>query len=546
MNTDLFSETSLSTSSRAVALSQQFNQRKCMLGLYGFLDGLDIASKTLVLFVPLLSTSTLKLWALTDEGFYLSLLFVSSLAIFSTLGNAFNGSKNNVEKTIFRLWQIMRDVIKGVKIAYKGIKNILALTPICSTYDFKPLLLTLSMPLILLFIFNRLVTRYLSNQRKNAQIKNKLRLKSLENLWQVYHLAPEGVLKNTAKQDYLAFVGDAKHKQLETLSQQAQYTLFASSFFETIMNGSYIFMGAAMLAPTSPQAMLFITCVSMAMMLINIISAWHETFEYQIKLQRTKQAFHVACALHDLELALNDLRIAPFNPMITQYALQSVEQKQLVFEKEKSKQDELYKSTYTEAFFIGLRYTVAAHKVIMGALGCMAMVSGLILGTTLTEAVVLACMSFSIVVGLVLCIYAFGEAHRQIPQQNQFIQNQRTAITNQINAIIINTNLPSVHERSMFAQHTKPILLPKRTLLKETEKARACFSGSKKPKHLCEFILLFQNKTEDDRAMGTGAKLLLLFSMICYCVLWWTKAHDKQYPHASNAREPDATPTCAT
>jgi len=535
----------VNNSSRAVALSEQYSQRKLMLGLYGFLDGIDIASKTLALFVPLLSTSTLKIWALTHEGVYLSLMFVASIAVFSTLGNVFNGSQNNIEKTIFRLWQIMRDNIKGAKIAYKGIKNILALMRAWPSHDFKPMLLTFTIPLVLLFIINRLVTRCLSNQRKDAQTSNKALLKTLKNLWKAYNLAPEGVAKNIAKQYYLDFVTDAKRHQIRTQSLLTQYTLFVSSLIETVINGSYMFMGAAMLAPASPQAMLFITCVSITMILINMISAWHEEFEYQIKLQRTEQALHVTCAVHALELALFDLRTATHTHIPITRALQCVKQKQRELLQEKNKQDALHKSTYIEALFISLRYAVATHKAIMGALGCMALVNGLIFGTALTEAIVLVCIGLSITTSILLCVYAFEETRLQITQQNQAIQHQRTAITSQINASIMNTNTPSVHEHSMFSQHTKAIPLAKRTLLKEAEKARACFSGSKKPKHLYEFSLLFQNKPDHDRPIDAGIKFFQLFSMMCYCVLWWAKADDKQYPQASNAREPDIMPASA-
>ncbi|MDF1828376.1 MAG: hypothetical protein P1U39_08875 [Legionellaceae bacterium] len=527
----------MNTSSRAVTLSQQYNQRRCMLSLYGLLDGIDIASKTLVLFAPLFSTHSLRVWALTHEGFYLSLLFVGSISILSTLGNAFNGSKNTMEKTVFRVWQIMRDVIKGAKIAYKAIKNMLALMRIWPIHQAKPILLTLTLPLILLFIMNRLVTRSLGNQRKDAQTSNKALLKKLESLWQAYCLAPEGATQQIAKQHYLAFVRDAKLHQLETQSQLAQCTLFVSSLIEAVINGCYMFMGAAVLTPASPQAMLFITCVSITMILMNIISAWHEEFEHQLKLQRTEQALHVACAVHELELALLDLRTTAPTHTFTTHAPQRVQQKQREFEQEKNKHNALYKSTYVEALLIGLRYAVATHKAIMGALGCMALVSGLMLGTTLTEAVVLACVSLSIIASLALCVYAFEETRLHIIQQDQAIQHQQTAITTQINTMIINTHTPSLHEHSMFTQHTKALPLAKRTLLKEAETIRACFSGSKKPKHLCEFALLFQTKPDHPMQTSTGATCLQLFGMVCYCLLWWLKAHDKQYPQTSSIQE---------
>jgi hypothetical protein len=515
------------TSSRAIALAEHINQRKLMMSLYGFLDGLDIASKTLVLLIPLISTSSLNAWVYTSNGFYLSLLFVTSLAILSAWGNACNGSKNNLEKTTFRFWQSMRDMIKGGKIAHKGIKNILTLTRALPTNNnFKPMLSGLAIPIALIFIVNRLVTRYLSNQRKDAQATNKALRKTLENLWRAYARAPEGAAKHIAKQHYLTFVADTQHHQLETQSQLTQYALFVSSLIETIINGSYVFMGAAMLAPASPEAIMLITCVSMSMLLINIISAWHEEYEHQIKLQQTEQAFHVTCAIHALELSIEVFHATSDN------RLPIVEQKRLALDHEQNKHDVLYKSTDYEALFIGLRYAVATHKAIMGALTFMALLSGLVLGIALTETVVLACMGLSITSMVSLSIYSIKETRHQITQQNHHIQQQRARITSHINDMI-HAYTPSVQTHSIFTQHTKPVPSADRNILKETEKARACFSGSKKPNNLCEFTRRIQNKSDHDMPTSTGSKLLLLLSMTCYCVLWWAKAHDKQYPHES-------------
>ncbi|MDF1684298.1 MAG: hypothetical protein P1U36_06530 [Legionellaceae bacterium] len=542
MNNDIDPQAYESNSSRAIALAQQINQRKLMLSLYGFFDGLDIASKTLVLLMPLISTSALSAWVLTPDGFYLSLMFVTSLAILSAFGNAFNGSKNNIEKSIFRFWQSMRDTIKGGKIAHKAVKNILALTRVLSAdANLKPMILALAVPIALLFITNRFVTRYLSNQRKDAQSTNKALLKTLENLWAIYANAAEGTAKEITKQNYLDFVANAQHHQIATQSQLTQYTLFVSSFIETMINGNYVFMGAALLAPASPEAVIFITCVSMTMLLINIISAWHEERENQIKRQRTEQVFHVACAVHALQLSLESLHTLQSNHFTINSQLQIIEQKRLALEHEHNKQDALYKSTFGEALFVGLRYTVAAHKAIMGALVFMTLLSGLLLGAALTESIVLGCMGLSITAMISLSIYSFEETRQKITRQNQYIQQQRTQITSHVNQMI-HTNMPSVHSHSMFTQHTKPPLLGERNILKETEKARACFSGSKKPNNLCEFVLRMQGKSEHDMPTSPGAKLLLLFSMTCYCVLWWAKAHDKQYPAGSNLREVHATP----
>jgi len=521
------------TSSRAIALADHINQRKLMLSLYGFLDGLDIASKTLVLLIPLVSASILNAWVFTSSGFYLSLMFITSLAILSAFGNACNGSKNDIEKAVFRFWQSMRDMIKGGKIAHKAIKNILTFTRALPTdNNLKPMLLALAIPIALIFIVNRLLTRYLSNQRKDAEATNKAFLKALENLWTTYARAPEGAAKHITKQDYLNFVADAQHHQLETHSQLTQYALFVSSFIETIINGSYVFMGAAMLAPASPEAIMFITCVSMGMLLINIISAWHEEYEHQIKPQRTEQAFHVACAVHALEFSIEALHAPSSYHVTTDSRLQCVELKRLALEHEQNKHDALYKSTFVEALLIGFRYAVATHKAIMGALAFMALLSGLILGVALTETVVLVCMGLSITAMVCLSIYSIEETRQQITRQNRHIQQQRTHITSHINAMI-HTHAPSLHSHSMFTQHTKPAPLAERNILKETEKARACFSGSKKPNNLCEFILRIQNKSENIMPTSAGSKLLVLLSIACYCLLWWAKAHDKQYPHES-------------
>ncbi len=516
-------------SSRAVMLAHQIHHRKLLLGLYGFLDGLDIASKTLVLITPLILTTTFEIWVQTPEGFYLSLIFIASLALLSACGNTFNGSKNKIEKTIYRFWQCLRDPIKGGKIASKGIKNIRFLTHALITHDLNLIISFMTMPIILLFMINRILNRYIGNQRKDFQEKNTALLCALENKWKALEKIREGKSKEAAMHDYLNFVTDAKNHQLKSQSQLTQFTLFISSFIETVINGTYLFMGTAALVPSSPIAILLVACVSMTMLVLNIFSAWHEELENQKKLQRTEQVFHVACAVHALERSLADAN-APSNRKNIHHFIRMIEHKRLALEDEQNKHDDLYRNSFFEAFFVGLRYAIGAHKAIIGGLAFMALLSSLILGTALPEIIVLACMGLSVVASIALNVYAFEETRLHITQQNHHIQKQRKEINTHINNRI-KMDITSIGSHSIFAQHTKPAPLPKRSILKEIEKARSYFSGSKKPKTLFELFLILQGESEYEMSNSPLSQALLLMSIMFYGFLWLEKARSKQSEH---------------
>ena len=305
-----------------------------------------------------------------------------------------------------------------------------------------------------------------------------------------------------------------------------QLTFFLSNFIETVINGTYMFMGAAVLVPSSPGAIFFVACVSMTMLLLNILSAWHEEFEYQIRLQRTGQAFHVACAVHALELSLAE------NP------IQNAKHKRLELEREHNKHYALYKSSVFESIFVGLRYAVGTHKAIMSGIFFTTLLSSTMLGAVLPEIIVLTCMGFSVVASMALCVYAVYETLQHVKNQEEHIQQQKEEITAHV-AARINDNTPSVTSHSMFTHNTKPVPLAERTIMKEIEKARSRFAGSRKPKKLLEFILIMQGKSEQEVSDSSSSPLLLLFSMTCYCLLWGEKTHNKQYgPDSHDFSEP--------
>ena len=508
-------------SSRAIELAHQINQRKLLLGLYGLLDGLDIASKTLAILVPLLSTISLDAWALTPEGYYLSLLFVLSIATLSALGSIFNGSKNNLEKTISRFWQSLRDPLKGGKVAGKAIKNILFLAHTLAAHDISATMSPLTMPIILFFMANRIFSRAMGNQRKDFQETNKALLRALEHAWEVWDNAPEGLEKSIAKNHYLNFVTEAKNNQLKSHSDTQKITLFVSNFIETLINATYMFLGTAALVPSSPACMMFVTCVSIAMLFANLLSAWHEEHEYQIKLQRTEQAFHVACAMHELERSLTDKRIAFVGP------------KHLELKHEQDKYHALYKSSVFEAIFVGLRYAVGTHKAIMGGLFFVAVLSSLILGAALPETLVVVCIGLSAVASIALSMYSVEETRQHSQKQDRYIHQQDQAITQHI-ADRLSDTTSATNPHHFFMKHTKSVPLKERTLLKEAEKARSCFAGSRKPKKLLDFCMKMQGVAEYDVDDAPQSRLLLGFGVVCYCLIWWDKAHIKQYGNESS------------
>lgn len=160
---------------------------------YGFLDTLNLAPKMLELFYETThdmkdhaaATADMYDWLRTPDGIIASTLSIIPLAGVSAFANYFFPSKIASEKAIYRIWQMIRDAVKGIKNAVRGVKSGISAIRLLTIQNFAYLLMPVGFLLGFISAGNRIWNRCMTNARKDMQDDNDAIIKALDE-WGTY------------------------------------------------------------------------------------------------------------------------------------------------------------------------------------------------------------------------------------------------------------------------------------------------------------------------------------------------------------------------
>lgn len=152
-------------------------------GAYGFFDGVNLAlTMPKLVFEELYSDSNFSSstlwhnWMATPEG--ATVMIAESLVLIglSTFGSMFNDDDENKTKAYMAyFWPYVRDVLKALKWAYKGVRNtMLAAIQLFGKEDLRALILPLGLSLGILSLLNRIWQRWMKEERKSMMKANAL------------------------------------------------------------------------------------------------------------------------------------------------------------------------------------------------------------------------------------------------------------------------------------------------------------------------------------------------------------------------------------
>lgn len=291
-----------------LTFAQELNASVLLHTAYGGLDGASVVYSTVKLFCDLLSKDSKSYhenleYVLTDFDFWLrwiglGTIIIAGSALLSNRAAKLNESeRTTVEKIAVAVWPYARDILKGFKNGYKGIKTltgILVSLGLLDSKNFRSFLLPVGLGFAVAAVFNRVYLRSMKNERRDLIKKsadcnkrfveyNKIlldiqlaytELQSLE-----YSLVKDrlnGHLRNERKKleiqieelekklstyDLKKIIADHQQARdnLQQFQQQNDIRLYISKAIGAIIDAPYLYLGLTTLTKLSPSSLLLMS-----------------------------------------------------------------------------------------------------------------------------------------------------------------------------------------------------------------------------------------------------------------------------------------------
>ncbi|MBA2710808.1 MAG: hypothetical protein H0U57_09480 [Tatlockia sp.] len=345
---------------------------------YGALDGLSL-SYSMIKYLfdlhladsKLSSSDEMHEWLVSPLGAVLAASSSIFLVGFSMLANHFDDDDKDIIKSLIATyWPYLRDLMKGLKNAYKGLKSTLQVAELLGGMSLKHLIFPIGITLGILSALNRIWLRWMVSQRKemmkdNAQLLNyfqKSENLSLEDL--NYELT-----------------------KIKTQTTELRALALFCAAYGGVIDGLYLYIGVLGLCSLTPPTLIAMAVFCTIYFAACIMTRVYEEYDFQQKLLISQAKIELAYEGKKIELLFENLQISfsqlADNPLDSH--LLSEQEKALYFCEEavaafKVKQDKLRSltsSSYTIAFLMGTRNGLAAY----GALASILFVVGIVVSS---------------------------------------------------------------------------------------------------------------------------------------------------------------------
>jgi hypothetical protein len=222
-------------------------------------------------------TSPEGIAAITGEALF--------LVTFSLLASLYDGEeKDSAKKFIAAAWPYFRDVIKGLKNAYKGWRSTVQIISIFSGVDLKFLVIPVGLVLGVMAAANRLWLRDMVERRKKQMDNNRELLFEIEQLPSLTLLDRKHYLKRIGYQD-------------EEERIHAYFAVAAGG----LIDGLYLYAGVASLSILAPPLFLAMTVFSAIYTLACIVTRIYEEYDFQLRLLITQTKCKFALITKEME-----------------------------------------------------------------------------------------------------------------------------------------------------------------------------------------------------------------------------------------------------
>lgn len=273
--------------SRCIAL--KLDQNRSIYHAYAVLDSLSSSYSMFKYFIDVYFSRNdpdLIHDILTSPGGIAAILTETTFLVsFSLLASVFdNEEKNATKKFIAASWPYFRDVIKGLKNAYKGWRSGVQILSAISGADLKYMVIPVGVGLGIFAAANRFWLRQMVENRKKLMTLNKelfLEIQQLDSLTSSDH------------EYYLSRIGYQDKRECT----QA----FLASAAGGLIDGLYLYLGVVNLSILSPPLFITISAISIVYILACIVTRVFEEYDFQLRLAVTQTKCKFTLIIKEME-----------------------------------------------------------------------------------------------------------------------------------------------------------------------------------------------------------------------------------------------------
>lgn len=330
------------------------------------------------------------------------------LVSFSYLATYFDNDQNDVyKKFIVTAWPYLRDVMKGLKNAYKGWRSAVSALSLIAGIDIKYLIAPLGLFLGILGAANRFWLRYMTEDRKLKMSSNSkllARIKTLNSLSAEEHL-------------YLLSL-------IEYQSLASRTMAYVSMAFGGFIDGLYLYVGVLGLAALSPPMLIAMSIICIFYTLVCIITRLYEEYDYQRRLFVTQTQCQLMLLTKETETHYLDLLFLKEIDFPSFQELDEIKRKErelalLIkrFEEKKTALQALHNKTYLSALLMGLKNGLAAYGALASILFLIAAII-VLTGAAFPPFLLISSVILGLAFMIGFTIHALVENYKHINKEN--------------------------------------------------------------------------------------------------------------------------------
>ncbi|AWN72956.1 hypothetical protein LEAN103870_04090 [Legionella anisa] len=340
-------------------LAQKLDKNRYIYHAYAIVDSLSSSYSMFKYFMEVFMRKTdadyIHKILTSPEGIAAIAAEAIFLVSFSFLASVFEKEeKDSIKKFTAAAWPYFRDVMKGMKNAYKGWRSTVQILSLISGMDLKYMVVPVGLVLGVFAAANRFWIRSMQEQRKKQMDKNKELLVEIEQL---------SSLTSLDREYYLS--------QIERQTDEDRVYAYLALGTGGLLDGLYFYVGVVSLAVLSPHLLIAMSIIGAIYTLTCVISRIYEEYDFQLRLKATQTRCKLALTTKELELTyakllkLEDIKDKKTGDLLEIQRLK-LEVRQLIenFEQERQLLKDQTTHDYLTAALLGIKYGLYAYGVL--------------------------------------------------------------------------------------------------------------------------------------------------------------------------------------
>ncbi|MDR3503983.1 MAG: hypothetical protein P4L79_15550 [Legionella sp.] len=497
---------------QSVLLAQELEKDRTIHHVYNVFDSLSSSYSMFKFFFEVCISSSndpdlMRRVLCSPQGMSLFISEALFLVSFAFFASYFEKEKNKepekrdeMKYFIAASWPYFRDMMKGMKNAYKGWKSLVQIIGILSAADLKFLIVPIGLVLGLVATLNRFLQRSTEEQRKKKMTANKDLLKRLN----------DKSMPFLTKEEHDDYLKDPSKIQYQTMSERAMDLLARA--LGGLIDSLYLYAGVISLAVLTPQVFAVMAGFTIIFSVACVASRIYEGYEAQRELLATQTRCKLALVAKELETTYG--KFARSENVYSQDTKRDVSRLIAQFILLQKELKEQTTPSYATIFFLGVKNGLFGYGVLTSFLFMATSVFSV--GTALFPPALLIAIISSGIASIISVTAFLMHSHQQYLQE----QGQKHTVVDeslhqlshlQNNITSDNYTAPSVETlKQWLGDARKPADTQKSLTQEWLEVFRSFFSGISKGNNFASLIALaFLQTDPQDHEHGPSAMLML-------------------------------------